>query len=74
MPLAISIFPTWCVLANPMHSRNIYMFIGDIFIITSAIIISTMDIQGVHTNNIAIMLIILILWHNFPFHHTHERY
>src|SRR3954468_10763328 len=58
MPLAISIFPIWCALANPMHSTKIDMFIGDIFIITSAIIISTMDIQGVHTNNIAIMLII----------------
>ena len=55
MPLAISIFPIWCVLANPMHSTK-DMFIGDIFIITSAIIISTMDIQGIHTNNIAIML------------------
>ena len=58
MPLAMSIFPIWCVLANPMHSTKIDMFIGDIFIITSAIIISIMDIQGVHTNNIAIMLII----------------
>ena len=58
MPLAISIFPIWCVLTNPMHSTKIDMFIGDIFIITSAIIISTMDIQGVHINNIAIMLII----------------
>ena len=58
MPLAISIFSIWCVLTNPMHSTKIDMFIGDIFIITSAIIISTMDIQGVRTNNIAIMLII----------------
>ena len=58
MPLAISFFPIWCVLTNPMHSTKIDMFIGDIFIITSAIIISTMDIQGFHTNNIAIMLII----------------
>ena len=58
MPHARSIFPIWCVLSNPMHSTKIDMFIRDIFIITSAIIISTMDIQGVHTNNIAIMLII----------------
>ena len=58
MPLAISIFPNWCVLSNPLHSTKIDMFIGDIFIISSAIIISTMDIQRVHTNNIAIMLII----------------
>ena len=58
MPLAISIFSIWCVLANPIHSTKIDMLIGDIFIITSAIIISSMDIQGVHTNNIAIMLII----------------
>ena len=62
MPLAKSIFPIWCVLANSMHSTKIDMFIGDIFIITSAIIISTMDIQGVHTNNIAIMLIIQKIW------------
>ena len=58
MPLAISIFPIWCVLANPIHSTKIDMLIGDIFIMTRATIISTMDIQGVHTNNIAIMLII----------------
>ena len=58
IPLAISIFPIWYVLTNPMYSTKIDMFIGDIFIITNAIIISTMDIQGVHTNNIAIMLII----------------
>ena len=58
MPLAKSIFPIWCVLANPMHSTKIDMFIGDIFIITSAIIISSMDIQGVHTNNNSIMLVI----------------
>ena len=58
MPLAISILPIWCVLANPIHSTKIDMLIGDIFIITSAIIISTTDIQRVHTNNIAIMLII----------------
>ena len=44
MPLAITIFPIWCLLANPMHSTKIDMLIGDIFIITSAIIISTMDI------------------------------
>ena len=47
MPLAISIFPIWCVLTNPMYSTKMDMFIGDIFIITSAIIISTMDIVGV---------------------------
>ena len=58
MPLAISISSIWCMYANPMLSTKIDMLIGDIFIITSAIIISTMDIQGVHTNNIAIMLII----------------
>ena len=58
MPLAKSIFPIWCVLANSMHSTKIDMLIRDIFIMTSEIIISTMDIQGVHTNNIAIMLII----------------
>ena len=60
MPLAICILPIWCVLANPMHSTKIDMFIGHIFIITSAIIISTMDIQRVHTNNNVIMLIIQI--------------
>ena len=60
MPLGISIFPIWCVLANSMHSTKIDMLIRDIFIMTSAIIISTVDIQGVHTNNIAIMLIIQI--------------
>ena len=48
----------WYVLANPINSTKIDMHIGDIFIMTSAIIITTMDIQGVHTNNIAIMLII----------------
>ena len=58
MPLAKSIFPIWCVLANSMRSTKIDMLIRDIFIMTSAIIISTMDILGVHTNNIAIMLII----------------
>ena len=58
MPLAKSIFPIWCVLANSMHSTKIDMLIRDIFIMTSATIISTMDIQRVHTNNIAIMLII----------------
>ena len=58
MPLAKSIFPIWCVLTNSMHSTKVDMLIRDIFIMTSAIIISTMDIQGVHTNNIAIMLII----------------
>ena len=58
MPLAKSIFPIWCVLANSMHSTKIDILIRDIFIMTSAIIISTMDIQGVHTNNIEIMLII----------------
>ena len=60
MPLAISIVPIWCVLTNPMYSTKIDMFIGDIFIITSAIIISVMDIQRIRTNNIAIMLIIQI--------------
>ena len=58
MSFAKSIFPIWCVLANPIHSTKIDMLIGDIFIMTSAIIISTMNIQGVYTNNIAIMLII----------------
>ena len=58
MPLAKSIFPIWCVLANPIHSTKIDMLIRDIFIMTSAIIISTMDIQRVHTNNIAVILII----------------
>ena len=58
MPLAKFIFPIWCVLANSMHSTKIDMLIRDIFIMTSEIIIITMDIQGVHTNNIAIMLII----------------
>ena len=58
MPLAKSIFPIWCVLANSMHSTKIDMLIRDIFIMTSAIIIGTMDIQSVHTDNIAIMLII----------------
>ena len=60
MPLAISIFPIWCVLTNPMHSTKIDMFIGDVLIITSAIITSIMDIQIIRTNNIAIMLIIQI--------------
>ena len=58
MLLAKSIFPIWCVLANSMHSTKVDMLIRDIFIMTSAIIISTMDIQRVHTNNIANMLII----------------
>ena len=58
MPLAKYIFPTWCVLASSMYSTKVDMLIRDIFIMTSAIIISTMDIQRVHTNNIAIMLII----------------
>ena len=62
MPLAISIFPIWCVLANPIYFTKIDMLIGDIFIITSAIIISTMDIQGVRTNNIEIMLIMHIFY------------
>ena len=53
MPLAKSIFPVWCVLASSMHSTKVDMLIRDIFIMTSAIIISTMDIQRVHTNNIA---------------------
>ena len=60
MPLAKSIIPIWCVLANSMHSTKIDMLIRDIFIMTSAIIISTMDIQRINTNNIAIMLIIQI--------------
>ena len=58
MPVAKSIFPVSYVLANSMHSTKTDMLIRDIFIMTSAIIISTMDIQGVHTNNIAIILII----------------
>ena len=58
MPLAISIFPIWYVLAKSVRSTKIDMLIRDIFITTSAIIISTMDIQGVHTNNIAIILIV----------------
>ena len=58
MPLPKSIFPFWYVFANSMHSTKIDMLIGDIFIMTSAIIISTMDIQRVHTNNISIMLMI----------------
>ena len=58
MPLSKSIFSIWYVLANSMHSTKIDMLIRDIFIMTSAIIISTMDIQRVHTNKIAIMLII----------------
>ena len=57
MPIAINIFSIWCVHAN-MHSTKVDMLIRDIFIMTGAIIISTMDIQRVHTNNIAIMLII----------------
>ena len=68
MPLAISIFPIWCVPANPMHSTKIDMLIGDIFIITSAIIISIMDIQRIRTNNIAIMLIIQIFSANILMH------
>ena len=58
MPLAISIFSIWCVHASPIYSTKINMLIGDIFIMTRSIIISTKDIQGVYTNNIAIMLII----------------
>ena len=45
MPLAKSIFPNWCVLANSMHSTKVDMLIRDICIMTSAIIISTMDIK-----------------------------
>ena len=59
MTLAKSIFSIWWVLSNSMHSTKVDMLIRYIFIMTSAIIISTMDIQRVHTNNnIAIMLII----------------
>ena len=68
MPLAKSMFPILCVLANPMHSTKIDMLIRDIFIMTSAIIISTMDIQRVCTNNIAIMLIIQDLVPNILMH------
>ena len=57
MPIAINIFSIWCVHAN-MHSTKVDMLIKDIFIMTRAIVISTMDIQRVHTNNIAIILII----------------
>ena len=57
MPLAINIFSIWCDHAN-MHSTNVDMLIRGIFIMARAIIISTKYIQGVHTNNIAIMLII----------------
>ena len=52
MPLAKSIFPIWCELANSMHSTKIDMLIRDIFIMTSAIIISTMDIQRVRTTTL----------------------
>ena len=58
MPLEKFIFPLWYVIANSMHSTKVDMLIRDIFIMTSAIIISTMDILRVHTNNIVIMLII----------------
>ena len=57
MPLAIYILSIRCVHAN-MHSTKVDLLIRDIFIMTSAIIISTMDIQRVCTNNIANMLII----------------
>ena len=60
MPLAKCIFPNWCVLASSMYSIKVDMLIRDIFIMTSAITISIMDILRVHTNNITIMLIIHI--------------
>ena len=68
MPLAKSIFPIWCVLASSMYSTKVDMLIRDIFVMISAIIISTMDIQRVHTNNIAIILIIQILVPNILMH------
>ena len=68
MPLPKSIFPFWYVFANSMHPTKIDMLIRDIFIVTSVIIISTMDIQRVHTNNIAIMLIMQRLYAKILLH------
>ena len=58
MPLTKSIFPFWCAFALPIHSAKIDILIGDIIIMTNAIIINIMDIQRIHTSNIAIMPII----------------
>ena len=58
MLLTKSIFPFWCVCALPIYSTKIDILVGDITMMASAIIINFMDIQRIHTNNIAIMLII----------------
>src|SRR3990170_6222305 len=58
MPLTKSIFPFWYAFALPIHSTKIDILIRNIFVMTSAIIISILDIHRIHTNNIAIMLII----------------
>ena len=58
MLLTKSIFPFWCACALPIYSAKIDILIGDIIIMASALIISILDIQRIHTNNIAIMLII----------------
>ena len=69
MLLAKSIFPFWYAFALPIHSTKIDILIGDIIIMTSAIIIGIMDIQRIHTSNIAIMLIIQRFYakHSFKF-------
>ena len=51
-----------CVCALQIHSTKIDILIGDISIMTDAIINNIMDIQRIHTNNIAIMLIIQIFY------------
>ena len=58
MHLTESIFPFWCVCALPIYSTKIDILVGDNTIMASAIIINLIDIQIIHTNNIAIMLII----------------
>ena len=61
MLLTKSIFPFWCAIALPIHSAEIEeidILIGDIIIMANAIIINIMDIQRIHSSNMAIMPII----------------
>src|SRR3989337_3269848 len=58
MLLTKTIIPIRHVFTKSFHSTKIDMLIRNIFFMTSAIIISILDIYRIHTNNIAIMLII----------------
>ena len=60
MLLKKSIFPFCCVCSLPIYSAKIDMLIRNIFVMTGAIVISILYIQRIHTNNIAIMLIIQV--------------